>query len=538
MTPEVQAAADTLPRNLVWLDPSELMPHPKNTHQDLAKDPRTTELLALIEQHEQQQPCVVRPLDGLGNPKRYQIVIGHRRTFVASQLNRKVWCWVRDDLDEQTALLLMLADGGSFLTPEPLAESDAIASLMAPPEQGGHGWSVKAVSEALGKTPRFVATRANLRNLTKKSRDAWRTRENMSRWTLDMVEEWAKLAPEAQDDLLDRVNHVRDRRGLDHALAEQFHVLGKAPWDLEDVGLVPKAGSCSACPKTSIRSPGLFEDELDDLDVRKATCRDLVCWRKKGEAHTLRQINAAKKEDSKTLLLEGKDRSIHSGLPKGIKGDQVLRDHEVRRVPKNTPGARPAVVVTGEKVGTKVHVVSTRDEPRSGSQPKPKPKVDDRTEAERLKDSRAKVAARRDMVLVDKIRELIRDRKTSPGFNPTMALVAAYEISAPSSTWGPALTRRRAIFARVDSKGDVFAEEVWPRLRGHIAQTIFRRNPQDLPREVEAALWLAKILKIDVEKIRKDAIAEIPDPRWWASASSPAPTKTKAPSRKKGAARG
>jgi ParB/RepB/Spo0J family partition protein len=56
--------------------------------------------------------------------------------------------------------------------------------------------------------------------------------------------------------------------------------LKRAPWDLEDVDLVPEAGACTTCPKQTGANSALFSD----LAIAGATCTDGACYKQKQQA--------------------------------------------------------------------------------------------------------------------------------------------------------------------------------------------------------------------------------------------------------------
>src|SRR5689334_15481218 len=160
--------------DVVLLRPDALVPHPQNPRGKVTKDD-VADLVPVIETHGQQQPCLVRPL----TKDSYQVLIGHRRAMAGKVLEREVPCIVAELADDE-ALAVMLADNPSHVAPDPLRESEAVAAFLGRP-----GWSLRAVAEALGKSPRWVAQRANLRTLTGASRKA------LAKWPISWLEVWA-----------------------------------------------------------------------------------------------------------------------------------------------------------------------------------------------------------------------------------------------------------------------------------------------------------------------------------------------------------
>lgn len=526
-TQEPEARAPDMSASIMWISPKLLHPHPKNPRapEEIEKK-ALAELIASIKANGQKQACLVRPARIING---FEIIIGRRRTAACEALGIDVRCEV-EDLDDDRALAIMLTDHATHQDPDPLRESEAVAALLERP-----GWDVKKVAEQLGKSVRWAAARANLRTLTPKIRKAVKDeRTSFFEWPVDWLEEIAKLTPEAQDSLLERHIYINDRERLDHFLANEFHVLGKAPWKLDDATLVPKAGSCAACPKTSLRTPGLFDEDLEkDPDIKKARCRDSVCWAKKAEAHALIQINKARTEEPKAILVRGDGYGSHEPPPPALKNEKIHDTYHLTKVPKSNPKAIPAVVVSGEKAGEKYYVLppGTRapvpgSKKSSGGEKEPTP-------AEKLKASKERVSSRRKAFVVDAIKERIEEIDDAPSFDITHRLAAAYQIEHPEDLYyGAHFEERKEIYDTCASNKE-WAETVWPRLRDALVESLPRRMPDSLDEEYEAACWLAELLVIQVNEIEKKAREEIPDPRWWGSGpeamSTPTPAKKAEP---------
>jgi len=73
--------------------------------------------------------------------------------------------------------------------------------------------------------------------------------------------------------------HIEDRSGI---------LLSRAPWDLDDVNLVPDAGACNACPQNTKANAPLF----GDLEIGEATCTDGGCFKEKTQGFVRIQARA------------------------------------------------------------------------------------------------------------------------------------------------------------------------------------------------------------------------------------------------------
>ena len=132
-------------------------------------------------------------------------------------------------------------------------------------------------------------------------------------------------------------------------LADLTHDLAQAPWRLDDEALAPEAGACSACPFRTSREPLLFPEEDAPAEAsgkRRAgkagpadRCLRPDCWRRKTEA-----------------LLDRKHAELLARHPEAIRVNATGRggavpDWRTTRAPKKTPGAVPALVTEGPKLG-------------------------------------------------------------------------------------------------------------------------------------------------------------------------------------------
>lgn len=490
----------------------DLLPHPRNPRGELKKtDPRVLELRASIETLGQKVPCLVRP-KGEG----FEIILGHRRTFVASLLGAATVPCIVEDLPDDKAEAIMLAEHATHDSPDPFLEAEAVAHLLARP-----GWTLQAVSDHLGKGVRWVAQRSNLRTLSPKIREL--VKKGKLDWPVAWLEDFARLTVEAQDALLTEdtgyrrgLGWVSSKEDLDHLLGELFHVLGKATWKLEDATLAPKAGPCSTCPKTSLRAPGLFDDgDVDAQDpkaLKAAICRDSSCWAAKASAHAKLRFAELKAEEPKALVARV---SHHVSVPAGVK---ALESYDAPQVKKDEKGARRAILLTenGPKLGYVKPYESSSGRVKAAKATKEEKK--EIAPAARLKLSKETIEKRRRAHVVDVIREKVREQKAPPTPEVVAGLVAAYSVSAVLGqyvSYDAKPTERKRIYDATYSNAKTWAEKVWPRLQDAIADTWKRYRPNELPKEHEAATWVAGLLGYDLVAIEKDAIARIPDPKWW-----------------------
>lgn len=518
---------------IVMLRPHALHPHPKNPRKPEALTSKgVASLRRIIEQWGQKDPCLVRPIKAGPHAGEHEVVLGHRRRLIAEAREVLVPCVV-EDLDDIQALAIMLSHQESPVAHDPFLESDAVADLLARP-----GWTVEFAANMLGKSVKWVAWRANLRNLTPRVRALYEQEKGgIGNWPVEFLEDLARCSAESQDELVASgvLPGVQSLRDLDRVLGDRFRELGKATWKLDDALLVPAAGSCASCPKQSCRQPGLFGDvALDPTspgELAKATCPDAPCWAKKAAAHALAEIRKAREKHPDAILVRSQGDAGGERLPAGVKSAMHSRD--VIPATKKTRGAVPAVDVTGSSVGAihyvvpKAHVKAAE---KAAAEKKAKP-VDHKA---RVAASRAEVADRRRAhvsegaaVAIANLNDLV-----PPPVVVVSDFVAAFGATPPTIVAALGDGSLRAVKRLSRLRPGDWAREVWPRTRdafldlvGHARHPGAGRSLIPAFLEEEKLLrWACEALKVDVAALERKAIAAIPDEPWWTD-GAPASTK-------------
>lgn len=291
-----------------------LQPSPANPRKSI--DPVFLAQLAdSIKQLGVQVPLLVRKAPGNAvntNPKRFEIIAGHRRYFAALELSNLATlpCIVREMSDGE-AREIMLVENLQREDLPALEEAEAYEEL-----QRALG-TVASVAARVGKPIDYVTRRLKLLTLILFSRDALRERlitldhalllaklpdaeqETALRFTLepnvarkvktgDLItsavkfradeDRWRYWEPESVLKLKDFIEH------------EIKLELKRAPWDLADAALVPSAGACAGCAKNTAENTALF----GDLAVEDARCTDSACFAAKRAAFVQAQIEAVK----------------------------------------------------------------------------------------------------------------------------------------------------------------------------------------------------------------------------------------------------
>lgn len=282
-------------------------------------------------------PLVVRKID-----KGYEIVAGERRYRAARAAGlTEAPCLVRDLTDEQ-ALETQVIENLQRDDIHPLDEAAGYQNLLK-----GQKWTVETLAGKIGKSTVYVYQRLALLKLIPKLREAY------AKGTIELGHALlvSKLTAEQQDRLreyLFETNYVRT--GPDQPNREvkaprpvawlkayiQENILtdlSKAPWALDDATLVPKAGPCTACPKRSKATGGLFDDVGGG---RGDCCLAPECWAAKLDAHVDRTIRAAGEKHGKPAVAIT---SSWSSRTKGIlTTDQWKGARGITECPDTVPG--------------------------------------------------------------------------------------------------------------------------------------------------------------------------------------------------------
>ena len=177
-----------------------------------------------------------------------EIVCGHRRYLAARRAGLAVVPVIVRVLDDRAALECALSENGQREGLHPLEEADGFGVLHTK-----HGVSVEDIAARHGVSTKLVYQRLSLSKLCDEGREAflaskinWGVALRIARVeNLDWQREAVKFA-------LSQTWFGTDVSGVSRWIANRYAVrLASAPFDVTDAMLVPSAGACGACPKTS-----------------------------------------------------------------------------------------------------------------------------------------------------------------------------------------------------------------------------------------------------------------------------------------------
>lgn len=311
----------------VTMSITHLHPSPTNPRKTFDEG-LLAELTESIRQHGILQPILVRPM--ADTPAEadapwhaaYEIVAGERRYRAARAAGLDmVPCHVRE-LDDRQTLEVQYIENLQREDLHPVEEAEGYAALMQ------HGYTVEDLAAKLARSPSYVYARLKLTALTEKGRKAFMEGKVTPSIALILARiPAAKLQDEALKFWLEtRVSAEQFREEVRRRYMLQ---LSGGGFKTSDPDLVPAAGACTTCPKSSGAQGELFAD----MELGKSNyCLDPPCFQRKREAAAKQRIAAAKAEGLN--VIDGKEAKKlaphgvrYSGPPGYVQLDQ--RAYEV-----------------------------------------------------------------------------------------------------------------------------------------------------------------------------------------------------------------
>ena len=263
---EPQKCAKTLGRTSIRVAAHQLRPAPWNPRPEITSE-SVEDLTASIGSIGLIQPLVVmRDPDkpSVRGVDYYLIVAGHRRFRACVDAGLSPIPCDLLDVDVETAKRMTILENLQRRDADPLLESELVASLL------DSGMSKAEIAAETGRGEKWVARRANLRNLS----EGWRKRvAKGERITIDCLEHIAAYPEEIQE-------KCKDAQGGYYGMSDD----GSLTWsgvkwqfqresrDLRDA--IFDATACTRCPNNTGCCPDLFDDAGDML----GKCLDAKCF--------------------------------------------------------------------------------------------------------------------------------------------------------------------------------------------------------------------------------------------------------------------
>ena len=231
------------------------------------------------------QPLLVRTIED----DKYEVIAGARR-LRAAKLAALEEVPVRVvELSDAACVETQLVENIQRENAHPLEEAFAFHGLL---HTDGLQYDITSLAAKTGKSPAFVATRLRLVELHPSIAEAFLADEIGVGHALEI----AKLPQQEQQRAFDAAFHtawnggketriLRPVRDLTAWIEQNILLsLDSVPFDKNDEGLVPEAGSCANCPKRTGFNTLLFDAALQD------SCTDKNCYNNKLTKNVERQI--------------------------------------------------------------------------------------------------------------------------------------------------------------------------------------------------------------------------------------------------------
>jgi ParB family chromosome partitioning protein len=226
------------------------------------------------------------------------------------------------------------------------------------------GYDVTALVEKSGKSASHIYARMSLLQLIPAVAEAF-TQERITASHANLI---ARLPKESQADAFeqcwrkdwqDKEPHLLAAKHLAAWIQANLYLsLADAPFDREDVTLNPAAGACVTCPRRSGYNTSLF------CDVQGDQCLDSSCYHSKIEVFLDREIAA----HPGLVQIENGWRNPKEQRPGAVQRGHVREIEAMIDNPDAEPAmpcdaARPAIIVYGKRLGSKLTVCMDKDCP-------------------------------------------------------------------------------------------------------------------------------------------------------------------------------
>ena len=274
-------------------------------------DPKGLEdLVASVKEKGVLSPILVRPVGA-----RFEVVAGARRYRAAKKAGlAQIPAMIRD-LNDDEALEAQVVENLQRADIHPLEEAEGYKVVLARKRL-----DVDQLAARVGKNAPYIQQRLKLTDLTAEAKKAFLDGGLLVGHALML----ARLQPADQKEALEVCatrEYVEGIRGThpftmgvralqDWIQSNVLLSLDGAPWQKDDATLLPKAGSCDACPKRSGNAPTLWPDV-----TRPKICTDRTCYQLKLAAHVARAAQELEAAGKKVVKI-----STEWGAGKGVLG--------------------------------------------------------------------------------------------------------------------------------------------------------------------------------------------------------------------------
>lgn len=351
--PVAPVPATRLPAGeLTMMDHAAILPSKTNPRKHFDAD-FLQDLAVSIKLHGLAQPILVRPLPGArlgdvldainggGRTKpTHEIVAGEQRWRACRIAGVTRLPVLVRNLTDSEVLQLQLVENLKRRDLHPMEEAEGYEALM---QQAG--MTAEQIAERIGKSKSYVYKSLKLLDLSANSRAAFYEGKLSASVALLVSRHIEQHQAEIVEEVTtpDYHGELPSFREAQNIIQRDYMLkLDRAPFDLDDAALCPKAGTCTACPKRTGANPDLFTD-VDHAD----TCTDKSCFATKRDAHLQRQMDEAAAQGKE--LITGKEAlSILPSQYQDPKGYTLLDKVDYQKLEGSTLRKVVGLVVPGE----------------------------------------------------------------------------------------------------------------------------------------------------------------------------------------------
>ncbi len=463
---------------------------------------------------------------------KYELLAGDRRLQAAA---RAGWAEIpavcHGQIGDEEAFEITFAENFARKDLTPLEQGKAVETLLVK-----YKGDAAAAASKMGKSVRWVLQRKAIHNnLSKQWRKAITEDPDYKDYTASHLQLIAALPQNIQDEILEDHGYgeVPTVKELEKTIADSMRLLSKAPWDLNDGGLIDKVKACSKCTKRSSSQPGLFDDTTDTETIkRNDRCLDAGCWRNKMTAHLQKRAEQLKTEYPNLIFAVMPDEKVDYYEKERLTGLWPDTVFEWKSAKENSKGALPALVVYGEKTGELcwIRPVATVDRrgqaKRLGKDGKPAKKPLKQRQAE-LKSKRWCAVLRGLVSKVQKVEtEAIPDDEVQ-----TVLMLAAVFGTIKNHQYNYRDDNLWDTFRKLSNADAHFkaTDMLWGMVRPVLAQRLtyndaITRVPEHY---IDEAKQTSKLLGIDIEAMFAEQVKAIREPKSWAKEKSANKKKNK-----------
>ncbi|MGC1417187.1 MAG: ParB/RepB/Spo0J family partition protein [Candidatus Acidiferrum sp.] len=351
-----------------------------------------------------------------GTRDAFELVVGSRR-FQASKLARRetIPATVRVLSDSQVIELQLVEN----LLREDVHELDEASGYAALQRLNPNMYTVETIAQKVGRSPAYVSGRLQLENLADAAKRAFRAgkltvshafeigrlqERDQQRALRECFPEHRSVAVALKDGNAQAIT-VRELRVW---IEMEIHLdLANAPFNAQDAGLLPSAGSCAKCPKRTGNNPLLFPE----TGLKKSICTDRECYHGKVSAFVQLRVTPLEAQGEKVLRVSQAP-AWQATRPAG-----QLYEGQFRRAQHSgeCPTTKPAILVDGKNAGTVFHRCQNEKCPvhAAVTRYQPTPQEQERRRKEKLAERVEKESRVR---ILDSIRAKLPDALARPDF--------------------------------------------------------------------------------------------------------------------------